>query len=750
MTFPTKKDLIAYIERENAVRKQPVDRREIARAFGIKGPARADLRALLKELEADGSLNLDGKKAKRPGQLPPVTILDVVSTDSEGDLVCVLPKVETEQKVILPSSQAAKAKPPIGVGDRFLGRLSESGGELRAKVVKAFGKSASRMLGVFTMDRNGGRVEPVSRKVKNALLVARGDTMDAENGDLVWAEAKPQKGYGPPRGRVTERLGSVDDAANLSLIALAEHDIRLDFPDRVIREANALDVEADPHHEDLRETPLVTIDPAEARDHDDAVFAEEKDDGFRLLVAIADVSYFVRPGTALDAEAERRGNSVYLPDRVVPMLPERLSNDLCSLREGEDRLALVCEIEIGKRGGKKSHRFFRAVIKNHKNLAYERAQAIEDGHEKGPKEVKTLFKAYRALMVARERREPLDLDMRERKLVMGKDGLIAGVTRKDRLDAHRLIEEFMVLANVCAAETLEERERTCVYRVHDRPDPERLDGLRLYLEGLGYTLPKGDEVRASNLNGVLQKAREKDELDIIAMSVLRAQSQAIYDTTNIGHFGLSLKRYAHFTSPIRRYADLTVHRGIVRGLGLGAGGVDDADEVRLPKIAEDISICERAAVSAERDTEARMLAAFLEEQTGAVFHGRISGVTRAGLFIALDETGADGFVPMRSLGWERFEHDEGKKALISEHSGAAYTLGQPVQVRLLEVTPLQGGLRFEMLSKPRQAKEDDAPKSRHQKAKAAAARASGKKPRKPKPKPAPAPAKLTRRPRKKR
>ncbi|MEO1043214.1 MAG: ribonuclease R [Pseudomonadota bacterium] len=749
MTIPTKKDLIAYIERENAVRKQPVDRREIARAFGVKGPARADLRALLKELETDGSLHLDGKKAKRPGQLPPVTILDVVGTDSEGDLLCVLSKVETERKAILPTAQAMKSKPPIGVGDRFLGRLSESGGELRAKVIKAFGKSASRMLGVYQRDRRGGRVEPVSRKVKNALLIERGDTMDAENGDLVWAEARPQKGYGPPRGRVIERLGSVDDAANLSLIALAEHDIRLDFPDRVIRESQAIDFAADPHHEDLRTTPLVTIDPAEARDHDDAVFAEETEDGFRLLVAIADVSYFVRPGTALDQEAERRGNSVYLPDRVVPMLPERLSNDLCSLKEGEDRLALVCEIEIGKRGGKKSHRFFRAVIKNHKNLAYERAQAIEDDHEPGPHEVKTLFKAYRALMMARERRQPLDLDMRERKLVMGESGMVAGVTRKERLDAHRLIEEFMVLANVCAAETLEEHERTCVYRVHDRPDPERLDGLRLYLEGLGYTLPKGDEVRASNLNGVLQKAREKDELDIIAMSVLRAQSQAVYDTTNIGHFGLSLKRYAHFTSPIRRYADLTVHRGLVRALGLGAGGEDDADTLRLPKISEDISVCERAAVSAERDTEARMLAAFLEEQTGAVFHGRVSGVTRAGLFIALDETGADGFVPMRSLGWERFEHDESKKALISEHSGAAYTLGQPVQVRLLEVTPLQGGLRFEMLSKPRHAKDETPPKTRHEKAKAAAARkTSGKK--RAKAKPTTAPPKLTRRPRRQR
>ncbi|MEM9809732.1 MAG: ribonuclease R [Pseudomonadota bacterium] len=700
MSMPTRQELADYITRENAERDRPITRRDIARAFGIKGAERTELRTLLKEMEDDGAVKLDGKRAKRPGQLPPVTVMEVVKTDRQGDLICKLVKDDTDVRVILSARDASKAKAVLGKGDRFLGKLFQTRGETRASVIKALPRATSRTLGVFYTDKSGGRIEPVNRRVRDAMLVARGDTGDAEDGDLVWAETVPQRGYGPPRARVMHRVGSVEDTKNLSLIALAEHDIRIDFPHKVFREAELLRAKPDPSHQDLRDVPLVTIDPATARDHDDAVFAEETENGFRLLVAIADVSYFVRPGTALDEEAEKRGNSVYLPDRVVPMLPEALSNDLCSLKEGEDRLALCCEIAIDKRGSKTRHHFFRAVIKNHKNLAYERAQAIEDGLEKGPSQVKTLFKAYRTLMIERERRQPLDLDMRERKILLGEDGEVAGVEKKDRIDAHRLIEEFMVLANVCAAETLEEHHRTCVYRVHDQPDPERLEGLRLYLAGLGYTLPKADEVKAFNLNGVLEKAREKDELDIVAMSVLRSQSQAVYDTDNLGHFGLSLKRYAHFTSPIRRYADLTVHRGLVRALGLGAGAERDEDEARLPAIAEDISKSERRAVAAERDTEARLLAVYLEGQTGAVFKGRISGVTRVGLFVALDETGADGFIPARTLGWERFEHDEAKKAMVSERSGAAFTLGQQVSVRLLEVTPLQGGLRFEMLTKP--------------------------------------------------
>ena len=735
MSLPKRQQLIDWIENENASRKSPVTRREIARAFGVKGPDRAALRDMLKSLEDEGALALKGKRAKRPGQLPPVTVLTIETTDDEGDLVCRLGDDEHPQPVILRAKDAASAKPALGVGDRFLGRLSVAGEDVTARVIKVLGKPQGRLLGVFSSrQRGGGVVEPVSRKARTHVDIGKEETLGASDGDLVWAEPKPGgRGYGPNRGRVTEIIGSVEGTENLSLIALAAHDIPLAFPPKVLREAEDLTLEAGKAHRDLTGLPLVTIDPATARDHDDAVHAERLDGGgFRLTVAIADVSWFVRPGSALDREAEKRGNSVYLPDRVVPMLPEQISNDLCSLKEGRERLALCCEMEIGERGGKKKHRFFRARIKNHKNLAYEDAQAVEDGTREGPDGVKVLFEAYRALKAARDRRRPLDLDMPERRIVV-EDGRVTAIERKERMDAHRLIEEFMVLANVCAAETLEERGRTAIYRVHDAPDPERLAGLKQYLEPLGYTLPKADEIRAANLNSVIEKARERGELEIIAMSVLRAQSQAVYDTSNIGHFGLSLKRYAHFTSPIRRYADLTVHRGLVRALGLGPGGEREEDELRLGTIAEDISQRERAAVAAERDTEARLLARHLEDRIGATFSGRIAGVTRVGLFVSLDETGADGFVPIRTLGWERFDHDEARAALVSQRSGGAYWLGMPVTVRLLEATPIQGGLRFEMLTKPRErktAKTDGGSQSkgssRHAKAKRSASRARGK------------------------
>ncbi|NRA29696.1 MAG: ribonuclease R [Parvularculaceae bacterium] len=767
MGIPTPKELIEWVERENAERSSPVTRRDIAKAFGVKGAARAELRGMLKRLEREGALSLDGKRAKRPGQLPPVTVLTVERMNSDGDLVCSLGRDDIETEVLLDAREAGRVKPAIGVGDRFLGKLREEAGVVVASVLKPLEKPKSKTLGVFRSQHSGGVVEPVSRKARNSFTIGKADKLNAEDGDLVWCEPKPQRGYGPMKARIVEVVGSVEATKNLSLIALAEHDIPVEFPSKVMREAKELSMRADKAHVDITRLPLVTIDPATARDHDDAVHAEKLDDGgFRLTIAIADVSYYVRPGSALDKEAEKRGNSVYLPDRVVPMLPEELSNDLCSLKEGKTRLALCCEVEIGPRGAKKKHRFFRAKIKNHKNLAYEEAQAIEDGHKKGPKEIKVLFEAYRALVAARERRNPLDLDMPERRIIM-QDGAIAGIERKERMDAHRLIEECMVLANVCAAETLTQKGREAIFRVHDAPDPERLDGLREYLTPLGYSLPKGDEVRAENLNRVIEMARKKGELEIIALSVLRSQSQAVYDTENIGHFGLSLKRYAHFTSPIRRYADLTVHRGLVRALGLGPGGETDEDALRLSTIGEHISKAERKAVSAERDTESRLLSAHLEDQLGAVFSGRISGVTRVGLFVALDETGADGFVPVRTLGWEYFEHDETKRALVGQKTGGSYHMGMKVSVRLLEATPVQGGLRFEMLTKAKRTddKDDDERKPRDRKAGRKPLRRSASKPGKPKnkakaeapktkeqpQKPAKnAPAKLKRRPRKKR
>ena len=725
MSLPEPRDVAEYVRSFRQREGSPPARRDVTKAFKLKGPDRAGLRRMLTEMQAEGIIELEGQTTKPKRQdkgdrrergagkpaLPKVTVMDVTGTDEEGDLLCLPIRWEGEPpRVTLTDEAAARTKPPLGVGDRFLGRLHPRGDAFEADPIKRLDKRRDRVLGVYERTRRGGVVEPVSRKAGRPLEVDREDEGGAKDGALVWVEPKEGGGYAR-KGRIEEVVGDFKDSANWSLIALANQDIPVEFPRGVVAEAEAATMPDGEHHEDLRETPLVTIDPADAKDHDDAVFAERDGEGWRVLVAIADVSWFVRPGSALDEEAKRRGNSVYLVDRVVPMLPEALSNGLCSLHEGEDRTALVCEMRLAKDGTKTSHRFLRALIRSAASLSYEEAQAAADGEgnartRKLKKSViDPLWGAYAALMRARGERSPLDLELPERKIVLGErdaDGAraVEGVVLKERFDAHKLIEAMMVAANVCAAETLEQARRACVYRVHEAPAPERLDGLRQYLETMGYSLPKGQVETPQMFNSVLEKAEEREETAMVSMAVLRAQSQARYDTENLGHFGLNLARYAHFTSPIRRYADLTVHRGLVAAGKLGPGGERKDDAKDLPKVAESISDTERRAISAERETQDRFLAAYLEGQVGAEFPARVNGTNKAGLFVTLDETGADGFVPARSLGAEYFEHDEKQNALVGQRTGGRYRLGMRVRVRLLEVTPLQGGLRFEMLSEP--------------------------------------------------
>ncbi|RFB04243.1 ribonuclease R [Parvularcula marina] len=709
--LPDPSDILTFI-RETAERGSgSVTRKDIADAFTIKGADRRDLRALLKEMEDKGEIALEGRRirVKASGGLPPVVVLDITGSDSEGDLVCVPVTGDAPEctHIRLPVGEAAKEKPPLGVGDRFLGRLKEDGdGGFLTKPIKRIGRGASRMLGIYRRGRRHGYVDPVSRKAGSSLDIHDADKGKAQDGDLVWTEPLNKRGYGPKRGRIVSVVGGMDEQKNWSLIALAENDIPIEFPDRVVAEAESQTLPDDKHYEDLTALPFITIDPKEAKDHDDAVFVEKTEKGWRLIVAIADVSWFVRPGTALDKEAEKRGNSVYLIDRVVPMLPEALSNGLCSLKAGEDRTSMCCEMLIAQSGRKHSHRFFRAKINCRAGLAYEEAQAAADGDvtdrtaDLKENVIDPLWDVWRAMTKAREAKPSLDLDMPERQIVLGADGRVTGVRVKDRLEAHRLIETMMVAANVCAAETLEKARQPLIYRVHQEPDPERLEGLKTYLESMGYSLPDGQVLTPQAFNRILSKAREKDEIELVSMAILRTQMQAIYSTENQGHFGLNLARYAHFTSPIRRYADLVVHRAMVTGLGLGPGGARSEDEARLDSVAEHISGTERRAINAERSTQDRYLASYLEEEIGSEFPGRISGVTRAGLFVALDETGADGFVPMRTLRSDYFIHDEDARALIGQQTGARYHIGQRVHVRLEEVTPVQGGLRFLMLTEP--------------------------------------------------
>lgn len=663
-------------------------------------------------MQAEGSLKRRGpKKFRGSADLPEVLAIDVMSADDDGDLLCLPANWEgdTEPPMIrVALKEAAKQRPAAGVGDRLLARLKREGDDgYSARIIKPIGKGAHRFLAVFRKTSSGGVAEPVERRARQTFLIDRSETRDAKDGDLVWLEAAPKNRGDMGKARIRSIAGHVDDKNAFTLIALAAHDIPIEFPPEVIAEAERATAPDMDGRVDLRATPLITIDPEDAKDHDDAVFAAPDDHpnnpgGYKVTVAIADVSWFVRSGSALDREAEKRGNSVYLPDRVVPMLPEELSNDLCSLKEGVDRPCIAVELIIDAEGRKRSHRFMRAIMRSAAKLSYAEAQQIIGDPSKSgtaAETVRCLNKAFEARWKERSKRAPLDLDLPERKIILKPDGTVDRIIKRERFDAHRLIEEFMILANVAAAETLEERRTPQIYRVHETPDPEKLNSVRDYLADLDYSLSKG-AVRPSQFNQILKIAADRGQQEMISDVVLRSQRQAVYATENEGHFGLNLPRYSHFTSPIRRYADLTIHRALVSACKLGEGGQTEREAARLPKIAEHISDMERRAVAAEREAADRYLAGFLENRIGEEFDARIRGVTRFGLFVMLEETGADGFVPARTLGVERFDYVEAQHALIGVRSGGIFRLGQKVRVKLAEAAPLRGGLTFEMLSDP--------------------------------------------------
>ena len=715
--LPTRDEVLAFI----AEHPGQAGKREVARAFGIKGGDKIALKALLEDLATDGAVETRRGRLKRPGDLPPGTVLEVTGRDRDGELLAApvdWPDAEGDPpRIIL--VRGGEPGPAPGLGDRILARLT-AGGEgtdFSARVIKLLARKPTTTYGVVRHTPSGAQIEPVDRK-QRVLTVPPDGLKGAKEGDLV-AVRTTRVGRGPDRAMVDEVIGSMKDEKAVSLIAILAHAIPHEFPPEALKEAEAAKPAPLRGREDWREVALVTIDPADAKDHDDAVHAESDPDpanpgGFIVTVAIADVGWYVRPGSALDREAQKRGNSVYFPDRVVPMLPERISNDLCSLREGEDRPALAVRMVFGADGRKKSHRFHRIMMRSAAKLSYRQAQDAFDGREidaapsvRGALSV--LWRGYEALRRGREDRDPLELDIPERKVLLKKDGSIDRIVVPERLDSHRLIEEFMIQANVAAAETLEEKKSPLVYRIHDAPSMAKLEALRDFLKSIDMTLPKGGNLRPSHFNRILERVKDSEHGRLIHEVVLRTQAQAEYHPENIGHFGLNLRRYAHFTSPIRRYADLIVHRALIRALKLGAGGLPEGSEAALPEIAAQISAAERRAMAAERDTIDRLVAHWLADRVGATFAGRISGVTRAGLFVKLDETGADGFVPMSTLGSDFFVYDEARHAVIGRRSGEMHRLGDRVEVKLVEAAPLAGALRFELLSEGRTVPKKDRP-----------------------------------------
>jgi len=694
-------------------RNPEATKRDIARHFGIRGNGKIELKRLLADLSQQGEIQRErGKKLLRTGHLPEVTVVEVTDIDTDGEMLCRPVQWDSEAPpphiVLAPGRQTQDEGLSLGIGERVLVRLRPEGKAYTAQIIRRLGATPNRAVGVFRKLGRNGRVEPVDRKARHEYFIPEGDIAGARDGEIVVLEATRDRTMGLPRGRIIERVGKASEPRTISLIAVHAHGIPDSFPQSVLDEAEKAARPQLESRTDLRNVPLVTIDPPDARDHDDAVWATPDDDpvnkgGFKAIVAIADVAHYVHPGSAIDREAQRRGNSVYFPDRVVPMLPEQLSSDLCSLKEGQDRAIIACRLTFGADGRMKSHRFERALMRSAARLTYREAQDAFDNH---PNEktaplldtvLKPLLACYRAMCKARDRRSPLDLDLPERRIELGEDGRVKSIGVRERLEAHRLIEEFMIQANVAAAEALEQRKCPLVYRVHAPPSTEKLQALGDFLDTLDINLGQSQTVTTAMLNSILKAAANTPNSELVSIVMLRSQSQAEYNPDNIGHFGLSLKHYAHFTSPIRRYADLIVHRGLVRSFGLGDGGLTQKDIDRLSRTAEDISAFERRAMAAERDSNDRYIAAFMSDRVGATFSGRISGVTRFGLFVRLDETGADGLVPVRSLGREFFHHDERAHALIGEKSGLAFRLGDRVLVRVDEATPLTGGLRFSLI-----------------------------------------------------
>jgi len=718
--LPSKEDILAFI----ADNPGKAGKREIARHFGIVGGARIHLKKILKDLAEEGLVERRSKRMIRPGDLPPVFVANLIARDEDGELLGEPVDWDDEEhgdppRILILTGKTKATQP--GMGDRALIRLTEAAetgpeAQYAARVIKVLEKKQGALLGILRK-RDGNRppyLEPIDRKQRE-LDVDPQDLKEAEDGDLVSVQVTRSGRYGHPRAQIVERFGSIMSEKAVSEIALHQHGIPHVFPASVEAEAeSATPIKSIGKREDWRKIPLLTIDPPDAKDHDDAVYAEPDDNpdnegGFVAYVAIADVAHYIRPGSALDREALLRGNSVYFPDRVIPMLPERISNDLCSLREKEDRPAMAVRMVFAANGRKISHTFHRVMMRSAAKLSYIQAQKAVEGITDDKTEtladgvLKPLWAAYACLKKGRDAREPLELDIPERKIKLKEDGTVDHVYVPERLDAHKLIEEFMIQANVCAAETLEKKKTALLYRIHDASTPEKLESLKEFLSTLNIKLPSSGGLRPSVFNGILKKVEDTPEAHLVNEVVLRSQAQAEYNPHNIGHFGLNLRRYAHFTSPIRRYADLIVHRGLIKALGLGDDGLPEGVEAKLELIGADISNAERRAMLAERDTIDRLIALWMADQVGAAFKGRIAGVVKSGMFIRLEESGADGFIPASTIGLDYYRYDEGSHALVGDKTGETYQLGDRVEVRLVEAAPFAGALRFELVSPGRKS-----------------------------------------------
>ena len=708
----TMDDIVSFLN-DNAGR---VGKKEIARAFHIRGDDRIKLKEMLSDMKRSGKIEksgLRGKKIISSDGLPELCPSEITGTDSDGELIA--RPLNWNKETPCPQivvTDLGKLRPPPKEGDRVVLKLSAAGKRLfYGAVVRRITAEPNRIVGVFdTTGGKGGRILSADRRLHLEYYVDAEHSKNAKNGDLVAAELTGQAFLKSKKAKIVAVLGNVKDPKSASLIALHLHGIPVEFTPQALKQAEKAKIPPLENRVDLREVPLVTIDGEDARDFDDAVFAEPDDDpknegGWKLLIAIADVAYFVRPFDALDKCARERGNSVYFPDRVVPMLPEALSAGLCSLKPDQDRPCLAVRIKINKNGRIVKFKFMRAMMCSAARLNYHEVQAVFDG---GMPEMNgtlrecltNLFGAYQALARARTKRGALEIDVPEREVVLEENGRISRICTRERFDSHRAVEEFMIAANVAAAQMLESKNIPVMYRIHEAPAAEKVASLQTFLGTLGIKTPKRSDPETGDFNKILDQVKDTPRAFMVNELVLRTQSQARYSPDNAGHFGLALEKYAHFTSPIRRYADLLVHRGIIRALKAGEGGLSEEDgslNDDFEDLGEHISATERRAAAAERDAEERYLSSYLADRIGERFNATVNGVSRFGLFVVLDDIAAEGLVPISTLPGDYYVYEEDRHRLFGSSTGKSYELGERVELILSEARPVTGGLLFHLL-----------------------------------------------------
>lgn len=714
--LPNKEEILSFIN-ENPDRSS---KRKIAKAFNLKGDSRIWLRDILCALKDQNLISKQRKREINKRKLPPVALVKISSRDKDGSFIAQPFEWEDTPKpnIEIHSFRHIKGG-SIGVGDHALVKVfrnkNSQNPSYTGRIIRKIELSPKSTLGVIRkLENNQWRLDPIDRKT-NELMVEISPEMKIETGDLVEVEIKKNTGYGLKSAQIKNVLGHIKSEKTLSMISILSKGIPYIFPESVLEQVKHIKAANMDNREDWRQLPFITIDPPDAKDHDDAVYASKDKDptnngGWIIIVAIADVSYYIKTGSALDKEALKRGNSVYFPDTVVPMLPERLSHDLCSLHEGKERPALAVRMIFDANGNKQKHSFHRIMMRVRAKLSYQEVQLARKGHihkKRAPlleNILQPLWEAYACLKIARHRRQPLELEIAEKKIILDQNGCIQDVVSEEHLEAHRLIEEFMIQANIAASETLKKHHQPFIYRIHDKPSLAKQEILRTFLQSLGISLSKSAELTSARLNRILEKVAHTEQQELVNQVILRSQSQAEYNPKNSGHFGLNLQNYTHFTSPIRRYADLIIHRALIKALKLGNDQLTDTQEQNLAEIATQISLYERRAMVAERETIDRLVAHYLTNKIGRVFTGRISGVTKAGLFISLDKLNTDGFVHISTLKNDYYHFDEAQHVLVGQHSHKGYQLSDIVEVKLITVQPFAGALSFELLTEPRSIK----------------------------------------------